>query len=325
MSFACVKEADWHSMPIPDGSRYAIIKIFFRPIESFYWAFATYKKIREFDPDVVLATYAHTTGFIGAIASMLAKRTFVVHVVGSDLRFQARTLLGRLMVSLIFRKSSGVVCVSRDLQTIAMQLGAKHTTVIPDPVDTCNCENSKLVKRKSNLIISVSSLIPLKGLSYLVIAMKRISDCRLVVIGEGGERKKLETLSQELGLSNRVFFVGWMDHGSEFWDYLKEATLFVLPSTSEGTPRAIIEAMACGLPIVSTRVGGIPEIIKDGVNGFLVSPRNEEQLVGAIQRVLDDETFRKNASEINREKAKRYSNDIIGLELSNYLKMCISV
>jgi glycosyltransferase involved in cell wall biosynthesis len=314
-----VGECDYPYKPIPIGIRYAILRILYRPIELLYWILLTFRTIREFDPDVLLATYAYSAGFVGCVAALLAKKACVVHAVGSDLREEVRTLLGRCIISWTVRNASGVVCVSKDLQNRAKQLGAKDTVVIPDPIDTPECEYNEF-KRKRNMIISVSNLNPAKGISYLIRAIRRMKDVMLIVIGEGTERRKLEALSHELGLDKRVFFLGWIDHGPRFWNYLLEATVFVLPSTSEGTPRALIEAMACGLPVIATKVGGIPEVVTDGVNGFLVPSRNEEQLATAIKRVLKDDNFRKNVSATNRNAAKRYSMELIGQELFNYLR-----
>ncbi len=96
--------------------------------------------------------------------------------------------------------------------------------------------------------------------------------------------------------------------------------VFVLPSLSEGTPRAVIEAMSCGLPIVATKVGGIPEIITDGVNGFLVPIRNEKALAEAIEKALCDTDFQRKASAKNREVAKRFLVPTAARNTHNYFR-----
>ena len=98
-------------------------------------------------------------------------------------------------------------------------------------------------------------------------------------------------------------------------EYMVASDVFVLPSLSEGFPTVILEAMASGIPIVATKVRGVPEIIKDGENGFLVEPRNSEEIAEKVLLLLNKDELRKRISEKNIEEVKRYHWESIAIRL----------
>jgi len=320
--FASVKEVKWQYRHIPESARYIGLKIPYRTIEGFYWILQLIREIHLFRADVILAQYAYFCGLIGAIATKLSRRPFIVRAVGSDLRVLSRSLMGRIAVLLTFRIASGVICVSKDLENRAQNLGAKSTVVIPSPLMLTRYNRTN-VHKKEREVISVARLLPIKGISYLIKAMTRVKDGSLVIIGDGPERTKLELLSKHLELSDRVFFTGWISERSGILDHLEQATVFVLPSLSEGLPRVLIEAMACGLPVVATNVGGVPEAVVDGVNGLLVPPRDEKALAEAIEHLFKDIDFRRRASAENVKAVTEYLPSIIGQRIYDYLEKIV--
>ena len=328
--FASVGEVNWRYKSIPDKAHYTPLRILYRALECVYWSLRLFKKASIFQADILIAGSAYSTGLIGAIAGKLSRKPCIIRATGSDLRVGAQVLLDEGSFFRFHRKKfsswalknvSGVICVSKDLENIAKALGAKSSIVIPPPIDFSEFkENSVSAPEKERVIISVAILTPIKGMSYLIRAMRSISDSKLVIIGDGPEKKELESLSLNLGLSDRVFFLGWVNHGSQFWNRLQSSTVFVLPSISEGLPRALIEAMVCGLPVVATAVGGIPEVIRDGVNGYLVPPKDEEALSEAIEKILNDINFQKSASCENKKVAKDYIMSTVGRKIYDYLE-----
>ena len=132
--------------------------------------------------------------------------------------------------------------------------------------------------KDEKIIIFVGALRPVKGVRYLIEAMKVIIDenrtTKLFIIGDGVERESLERLVEKLGLGDHVNFIGKVPN-ERVPEYMIASDVFVLPSLSEGFPVTILEAMASGLPIVATNVGGLPEIIKENENGFLVKQKRE--------------------------------------------------
>jgi glycosyltransferase involved in cell wall biosynthesis len=133
--------------------------------------------------------------------------------------------------------------------------------------------------------VTVGRLIPLKRVDGLLEALKELPDLGLVVVGDGPERPRLERLARDLGVSDRVYFAGQRSK-KEALGLMAACDLFVLNSAHEGLPYVVLEAMALGLPVVATAVGGTPEVVRDGETGLLV-PLNGE-LTGTLKRVVND-------------------------------------
>jgi L-malate glycosyltransferase len=138
-------------------------------------------------------------------------------------------------------------------------------------------------------ITTVGRLDHMKGVGVLIEAFARLREqqgqAELYIIGDGPDRGSLQRLAGELGLGACVVFTG---ESTRVVDYLRQTSVFALPSLSEGLSNVVLEAMACGLPVVATRAGGTPEIITDGVNGILVAPEDPEELAHALLSVLSD-------------------------------------
>jgi len=153
------------------------------------------------------------------------------------------------------------------------------------------------------VIGTAARLAPMKGLEYLIDALAIVRDrggaFTWRVAGEGGSRAKLERHVSQRGLEDRVKWLGRVDDMSGFYPTLD---LFVLPSLSEGFPLTNIEAMASGVPVLSTRIAGIPEAIHDGEQGLLVSPRDTQGLAAAIERMIADPTLRKTMGRNARQR-----------------------
>jgi glycosyltransferase involved in cell wall biosynthesis len=139
------------------------------------------------------------------------------------------------------------------------------------------------------IVGSAGRLLPLKGLVYLLraIASLRVEFPNLVleIAGSGPERATLEREAQTLGLSDGVRFLGWVE---ELAPVLARWEVFVLPSLEEGFPMAALEAMAAGLPVVASAVGGVPELVEDGRTGYLVPPRDPAALADRLRVLLLD-------------------------------------
>jgi|Deesub1362A_J573_1020465.scaffolds.fasta_scaffold00550_21 glycosyltransferase involved in cell wall biosynthesis len=148
-------------------------------------------------------------------------------------------------------------------------------------------------------VVFIGRLTKYKGIEGLLHAIAQLQEVGLVIIGDGPHREALEALAQELGISQEVIFTGQLPY-EQAMAYLKSCDLFVLNSVHEGLPHVILEAMAAGVPVIATAVGGIPEVIENGVNGVLVPPNDQAALCEAIQRMLEDREKR----ELYVKKAK---------------------
>lgn len=144
---------------------------------------------------------------------------------------------------------------------------------------------------KSYDIAFCARLVPNKGLESVIEALRYLSDARLLVIGDGPLRSRMERLVASYGMENRVTFLGWLPTHEAVLGAILTARTFVMASTSEGGPRSALEAMACGVPVVVTPVGVMPEVIDDGVNGMFTdgSPKDIAMKIGAL---LNDEERR---------------------------------
>lgn len=152
---------------------------------------------------------------------------------------------------------------------------------------------------EARVVGSIASHYPTKGLTYLVEAATKIDDQQLqfAIIGDGPQKSRLQFLIDSHTLTERFHLLG---EKPQAWKYLKAFDLFVLPSVKEGHPYALLEAGLACLPVVATRVGGIPEIIEDDVTGWLVAPADSRALAAVIQQALTDSTVSSRATALER-------------------------
>jgi len=158
---------------------------------------------------------------------------------------------------------------------------------------------NNFIKQKTQInILYVGRLSNEKGINDLLQAMYEIiknynkSKIYLHIVGSGPEEYFLKQKVKELGLDKIVNFHGFIPRGDKLWKIVDSSDIFVLPSYTEGLPRAVFEAMARGVPVVCTKVGGIPEIIKDGINGLLVKPADITGLKNAIIKLIENSKLR---------------------------------
>jgi len=144
---------------------------------------------------------------------------------------------------------------------------------------------------------AVGRCAPEKGFDVLLRAMVELPDCHLVIVGEGPQRDELAALARELGIEDRLTFTGWIDPP---WVSAIAFDIVVVPSRVEGFGLVAVEAMLAGMPVVGSRVGGLPEVVTDGVNGLLVEPENPSALAGSIRQLADDPERRKVLAQAGR-------------------------
>lgn len=154
-------------------------------------------------------------------------------------------------------------------------------------------------------ILCIGRLVPEKGQAVLIEAAARLaaggSPVKVTFAGEGAQRAELEGLAERLGVGASVSFRGAVGQ-EELRSLYEEASVFCLPSFSEGVPVVLMEAMAMGLPVVSTTITGIPELIEDGLSGLLVPPGRPDLLAGALDRLFGDDALRCELGSRGREK-----------------------
>ena len=144
------------------------------------------------------------------------------------------------------------------------------------------------------VLVHVARFWPEKAHEVLIEGFRQIVEkepnARLWVVGIGPEKPKIESLVKELNLESSVSFLGFRD---DLYEFLPLADIQVHPSDTEGLPLAVCTGMCAGLPVVATRVGGMPEVVRDGISGFLVEKRNPEQFAQAVLKLIRNEDLRK--------------------------------
>jgi glycosyltransferase involved in cell wall biosynthesis len=197
-----------------------------------------------------------------------------------------------------------VICVSDDLLDACLSVGVPAKTLVLlengiDGVDYTRRQSSAEAKCRLGLplegfvIGAVGRLAAEKGFDILIRALHTLLgqglDVRLVIVGEGGERTKLEKLANELGISERVQLPGWQ---ADVRGYFEAMDVFALSSYREGLPNVLLEAMALDVPVVATRVNGVPRLVQDGRNGLLVAPDDLNGLTTALAGILKNAALR---------------------------------
>lgn len=207
------------------------------------------------------------------------------------------------------KRADVIITPSKYLQKTVSGWGinSNHIKVIHNAIESSvNLQESPTQPREGldlfgYVVVTAGRLVPWKGINQLIEVVSQMDDINLVIIGNGPEEDNLRSLSIKLELENRVKFLGSVSQ-SDVLRYLRAADIFVLNSTYEGLPHIVLEAMSVDTPVIATRVGGISEIIEDGVNGVLIELNNKAQLKEAIEQMLKDEGLRKELV----KKAKEY-------------------
>jgi glycosyltransferase involved in cell wall biosynthesis len=229
-------------------------------------------------------------------------------------RIRAWTI--RALAIYICRHADMVRCLYHAAAEQVISLGVQRSRVmtIPSRCDTTLFDPERCTKRNKQTginLLYVGSLVSRKGLNFLLSALRTViqhfPSTTLTIVGDGSQKAGLEELVQALGLDHNVKFLGRIPH-NELPSIMCCADLFVFPSLSEATPRAIMEAMAMEVPVVATRVGGIPEMVEDGATGVLVQPAAITELAEAIIWVLRHQEWAQRAGGLARQRVlERYT------------------
>jgi glycosyltransferase involved in cell wall biosynthesis len=268
-------------------------------------------EIRDFDPQLIHAPWAT---YPATVAWFLSKRF------GKPFSFTSRAhdiFLEDHMMARKLQQAALAVTITehnvRYMQRWMPATGARPVRVIHSSL---NLPELPYVRdgREPRKLLAVGRLDPIKGFDVLLDALALLRDdgfaFRCTVIGEGPLRARLERQRAELALEDLVEFVGAMPHDS-VKRHMSDATLMVMPcvvtpeGNSDGIPNVLMEAMATGLPVVSTRVSGIPELVEDGVSGRLVAPGDAAALACAVAALFDDPALRERFAVAGRRKVER--------------------
>lgn len=280
-----------------------------------------FKLIKKEKINLIHAHWIIPSGFVCNIVKPILKKPLIVSVHGSDIVLIKHSYfrpIGRHILRAID------TCTVNSTATRDLVLGVfksnKEPEIIPMGVDLNlfkpfsrhfygnNSENSPI-------ILTVGRLDKNKGFNYLIDAMPklihRFPELKLIIAGDGPEKNNLLNQIKNLHLEQNVSMVGAV-RNKDLPKYYNTADLFVLPSLKEGLGVVLLEAMACGTPVIGSAIGGIKDIIKDGETGLLVKPENSEDISNRIIEILSDELLRQRLSGQGVKLVKeRFSWDIV--------------
>jgi len=246
----------------------------------------------------------HSHGYKSNIYSYLANRSLKIRIVTTChnwINTSSKMSLYTRLDKFFLKRFDAVAAVSDDVRSQLLKAGIKpgKLRLIGNGINIEKFKVSQGVPEKmkrdlgipsaATVVGTVGRLSPEKGYGFFLEAAREIAakkkDCFFVFIGDGEERSGLEELSKRLGINERVIFAG---KRSDIPEVLSAMDVFVLSSLTEGQPMALLEAMAAGVPAVSTSVGDVPKILRGGDAGLLVPPSDSRALAEALIRVLED-------------------------------------
>lgn len=267
--------------------------------------------------DVIHAYFALPSGLLAFCLNRLLGIPYVLTIIGADIYDPTRKTSpyqNSVLISLvrkIINCSSATAAISRDIMHKAVQYYHPLTTSIQvvhpgfDHLEASSVTRMQLdLPKRAFILISIGRLVKRKGLMYVLGAMHQLGDKSVLwlVVGDGPERSSLVEAAGRLGLIKQVRFLGYLRE-DEKYEYLGVSDVFVLPSFHEGFGLVFLEAMACGLPIVTTHEGGQVDIVADGVNGFLVPVGDSHQLADRIKMLRNDSELRRRMSRANLQRS----------------------
>ena len=232
----------------------------------------------------------------GAIADT-CRTPYVIHLHGAEYRefWASRSPLAAGVIERFFRRAAGILVLGQVWQEFVGQRvpeAAQRITILPNATRASSLPPG--VHRRQDVVISfLGRLGPRKGTPQLVAALAGLpadSGWRAVLAGDG-EVAETRTLVHNLGLADRVDVPGWVGP-DKVEQILQETDIFVLPSLAENLPMSIIEAFAHGIPVISTPVGSVPEMIEDGRTGLIVPVGDSTALADALHRLIKDTELR---------------------------------
>lgn len=240
------------------------------------------------DFDLIDAHYFYPDGVAAARLGAALGRPVVVTARGTDVTWIPRYSRCRRQIQCAAESAAAIVTVSQALKDTLAALGVNpgKVTVLRNGVDLQRFgpRDRTAIRARLGLQgpvwLTAGNLIALKGVDITVEALARVPDSTLLIAGAGAEEHKLRRLVERLGLAARVRFLGAVPQ-AELCSYYNAADALVLASSREGMPNVVLEAMACGTPVIATPVGGVPELITTPEGGVLMRERSPEALVQA--------------------------------------------
>jgi teichuronic acid biosynthesis glycosyltransferase TuaC len=248
-----------------------------------------------YDFDLIDAHYFYPDGVAAALLGHELGKPVVITARGTDINLISDFLLPRRMIQWAARRAAAIITVCEALRTRLIALGADDTRIhtLRNGVDLVHFyprERDEARRRygvagTAPVLLSVGHLIERKGHHLVIEALAGLPEAKLLIAGDGPERTALKRLASRLGVAGRVQFLGRVAHDA-LDEIYSAADVLVLASSREGWANVLLEAMACGTPVVATKVWGTPEVVADVAAGLLVESRTADAFAATIARLL---------------------------------------
>lgn len=253
-----------------------------------------------YDFDLIDAHYFYPDGVAAAKLAQRFHKPVVITARGADINKIPQFRMPRRQIMGAANRAAAIVTVSRALKSSLIELGVQAEKVtslrngvnldrfVPLAQDIARTEiGCQPVNDDGRIWLAVGHLIERKGVHIAIEALAQASGATLLIAGTGPEESNLRNLASRCGAAERVRFLGHIEH-DELPTYFSAADVLVLPTGSEGMPNVVLEAMACGTPVVATSVGGIPELLTVPEAGRLMTERTPDALMAAVTDLMQD-------------------------------------
>lgn len=271
------------------------------------------KTIKQIEPDFVLSILS-TTNVLTIISTLFLDVKLFVRDAFSPTR--KTNFIEKYSRKYLYRFAEGVIAQTKEIKEFTeKETGNNNVKVIPNPVVKCN---TNIHSKRKKIILNVGALIRRKGQRFIIEACAKINnpDWKFVFLGEGYDRESLENLITELNVEDKIELLGSVKNVNE---WLFKSSIFVFPSSLEGLPNALIEALSAGLPCVSFDCETGPrDLINDGENGFLVPVGDIDLLTLRIMELMNDEELRNRLGKKAMESTDRLSVEKIAEEVLQF-------
>jgi len=304
--------------------------------------FDIWRIIKKYNP-LIVHTHSSKAGLMGRLAAKLAGTPIIVHTPHGHVFFgyfgPFKTKLFIIFEKLASRITDKIVALTNRekkdhiLFKIAEEdkFSVIYSGIELNILKESSSEEKQNLKKElgipeNSLIVGTAGrLVPVKGPEFLVKASKYIiskyPDTYFMFTGDGPLEQDLKRKALEMGISDNIIFLGWRDDVAKI---ISIYDIFVLPSLNEGMGRVLVEAMALGKSIVATNVGGIPDLVIHGKNGFLVPPKNPKELAKYIQVLLEDKDKREKMGLAGKEMAYNFTSERMVEKIANLYKKLLT-
>ncbi len=292
------------------------------PFLCFFKAIQLHKKNKY---DIVWAIMANRSGFAALFFKLLRKKIpFLLTLQEGDDKNYPLKRMGFLFFlyplwKMIFRKADYIQVISNYLADWTREMGAKcPIEVVPNGVDIqkFKFQISNIKNKKEKILITTSRLVKKNAVDDVIKALQYLTgNIKFFILGAGPLENELKFQVSKLKLQDRVEFLGFVDH-SEMMKCFEKADIFLRPSLSEGMGNSFVEAMAAGLPVIATPVGGIPDFLRDGETGLFCEVKNPQSIAEKVKIYLENNELREKIIKNAREMVvKKYDWDLIAKDM----------